>query len=165
MFVEQAMKSAQPDTDTLLMEQRREELQFREEVQNWCQTIDVNGDGTLSRAEFVKNLQQPRGKHMLKLLGIDVLDAELFFECILTDAGKSGVNVSLFTECAMKVKGWAKALDIQILQYETRINQRKYDVMMQECLAQLQKVSTSLQELKQPRRASKVVSVHPIAGV
>ena len=62
-----------------------------------------------------------------------------------------GVNCKLFAECAMKMKGMAKSMDLQMLTYETKMIGQQLANFMEEVTAHTQCANLVLDELRQQR--------------
>eukprot|EP00747_Dinoflagellata_sp_TGD_P129357 gnl/TRDRNA2_/TRDRNA2_174669_c2_seq3.p2 gnl/TRDRNA2_/TRDRNA2_174669_c2~~gnl/TRDRNA2_/TRDRNA2_174669_c2_seq3.p2 ORF type:complete len:187 (-),score=49.46 gnl/TRDRNA2_/TRDRNA2_174669_c2_seq3:266-826(-) len=159
LFVEQALQCAEPDHDAQVFEQRIQEIADRETMKELCQDMDANGDGLITLAEFKRHLRTPKGRHMLKLQGIDVEDAELFFQ-LLVDASESDeVQMRVFRDCAMRMKGMAKSIDLQVLFYETKMlsnrQQHLEDHLSAQMMSILEKLSglTPVQDVPAPAQA------------
>eukprot|EP00747_Dinoflagellata_sp_TGD_P136513 gnl/TRDRNA2_/TRDRNA2_175567_c2_seq20.p1 gnl/TRDRNA2_/TRDRNA2_175567_c2~~gnl/TRDRNA2_/TRDRNA2_175567_c2_seq20.p1 ORF type:complete len:120 (-),score=20.80 gnl/TRDRNA2_/TRDRNA2_175567_c2_seq20:221-580(-) len=118
---------------------------------DFWQTADVNNNGSISYEEFVNHIATPKGKHMLKMQGIDVYDAEFFYDLLVHATGMTEVDVGAFTDCALRMSGHAKAMDVQALHYEIQTIKREHRRSMEECMAQFKLMNASLNELKHPR--------------
>eukprot|EP00747_Dinoflagellata_sp_TGD_P122458 gnl/TRDRNA2_/TRDRNA2_173633_c4_seq7.p1 gnl/TRDRNA2_/TRDRNA2_173633_c4~~gnl/TRDRNA2_/TRDRNA2_173633_c4_seq7.p1 ORF type:complete len:264 (-),score=38.43 gnl/TRDRNA2_/TRDRNA2_173633_c4_seq7:210-1001(-) len=147
LFVEQALQAAQPDEEAVLFKQRVDELRARDAMLDFCSGMDADGSGSLSREEFAEHVKTPKGRHVMKLQGIDVQDAESFFQFLLNANGEEELNLELFTDCALKMRGFAKSMDLQILHYEVKRIQQAQGSFAADCTAQLKSLSASLKYL------------------
>eukprot|EP00747_Dinoflagellata_sp_TGD_P208038 gnl/TRDRNA2_/TRDRNA2_81561_c0_seq1.p1 gnl/TRDRNA2_/TRDRNA2_81561_c0~~gnl/TRDRNA2_/TRDRNA2_81561_c0_seq1.p1 ORF type:complete len:632 (+),score=121.38 gnl/TRDRNA2_/TRDRNA2_81561_c0_seq1:58-1953(+) len=148
MFVEHAMKCAEPDNDEMLLEQRRQELADRDSILDLCRTIDTDGSGTITQEEFDRHMQTNKGRHLLKLQGLDVSEAECFFRVLVAATDSAEVDLSTFVDCAMKMKGQAKAMDLQIMLYEAKMTEHRQAKALSQCLAELHSVKSLLEDLQ-----------------
>eukprot|EP00747_Dinoflagellata_sp_TGD_P114929 gnl/TRDRNA2_/TRDRNA2_172030_c9_seq1.p1 gnl/TRDRNA2_/TRDRNA2_172030_c9~~gnl/TRDRNA2_/TRDRNA2_172030_c9_seq1.p1 ORF type:complete len:235 (+),score=55.50 gnl/TRDRNA2_/TRDRNA2_172030_c9_seq1:52-705(+) len=132
LFVEQAMKAGQPDRDTLIFEQRRQDMKDIEQMKHFWHKMDDDKSGTISLEELHYSLQNEKVKAYLELQGLDIQDAELFFKMISSDSGGE-VDIDFFAETCLKMKGAANAMDLQELMFETKAqakNHRKLEMQI-----------------------------------
>eukprot|EP00747_Dinoflagellata_sp_TGD_P111382 gnl/TRDRNA2_/TRDRNA2_171212_c0_seq4.p1 gnl/TRDRNA2_/TRDRNA2_171212_c0~~gnl/TRDRNA2_/TRDRNA2_171212_c0_seq4.p1 ORF type:complete len:635 (+),score=111.61 gnl/TRDRNA2_/TRDRNA2_171212_c0_seq4:81-1985(+) len=144
MFVEQAMKCAEPDSEELIFEQRKEEIAQKGTITELCREIDADGSGTINLEEFGAYMQTAKGRHLLKLQGLDVDDAETFFHLLTHASQCPEVEIGLFTDCAMKMRGLAKAMDLQVLFYQVKMLERKQEALGNDVTRQLQSLQSTL---------------------
>lgn len=144
IYVENAMKLAQPDRDTRALQKRKEEQVEAAELRFLVKTMDPEGTGQISRAQFMSRLQNEQFKAKLSVLGLDIKDAELFFHIVSSDFEHKEIDVEAFVSGAMRLKGNASALDLQTLSFGTKLihaNQIKFhrslDKRMGEVLSHL----------------------------
>jgi len=118
LFVEQAMKLAQPDLDELLMERRKEDLANAQELRGLFAKLDENHDGTLSFHEFQACMQDVDIVHYCQMKGLEVTDAELCFKMLQEASQNAKVDIDTFIGGFMKMKGVARNIDLMSLQYQ-----------------------------------------------
>merc|ERR1712113_1062074 len=83
IFVEQAMKQAQPHRDMLALEHHRNEKKLEAELTKIISDIDTDNTGTISQAEFAQAFRdKPQLVAYLDHCGLDVKDVRLFFEVL-----------------------------------------------------------------------------------
>eukprot|EP00404_Azadinium_spinosum_P032415 CAMPEP_0180571736 /NCGR_PEP_ID=MMETSP1037_2-20121125/8875_1 /TAXON_ID=632150 /ORGANISM="Azadinium spinosum, Strain 3D9" /LENGTH=304 /DNA_ID=CAMNT_0022589067 /DNA_START=33 /DNA_END=949 /DNA_ORIENTATION=- len=102
VFVENAMKHAQPGRDERSIEECNKMIEVSRELRKECEMMDANGSGTVSLEEFSLHLHKPRLQAKMALLGLNVQDAEMFFrllahmsddeEVVISDFGMDVVN-------------------------------------------------------------------------
>jgi len=114
IFVEQAMKSAQPDRDSVATHLRRREMMEAEELRAQCRQIDADRSGVITLAELAEYFDKGKLKHMLMTLDIDVRDVEVFFDLLRSHDGCE-IRVEDFVEECMKLKGNASSIDLHYL--------------------------------------------------
>eukprot|EP00747_Dinoflagellata_sp_TGD_P193994 gnl/TRDRNA2_/TRDRNA2_60900_c0_seq1.p1 gnl/TRDRNA2_/TRDRNA2_60900_c0~~gnl/TRDRNA2_/TRDRNA2_60900_c0_seq1.p1 ORF type:complete len:643 (+),score=124.77 gnl/TRDRNA2_/TRDRNA2_60900_c0_seq1:56-1984(+) len=144
LFVEHAMKCAQPDKDELILEQRKSELEDKDAMEELCCELDADGSGSITLEEFDRHIRTPKGRHFLKFQGLDVEDAETFFQLISTATDSEGVDVRAFADCILKMRGPASSMDMQIVHYETKMLARRTAKFESETSRVLKKVLNSL---------------------
>jgi len=158
MFVEQAMKNAEPDHEQALFEQRKAELEDQEDMMELCRILDTDGNGMISVDEIRNKLKTSRGRHLLRLRGLDPYDAEIFFKMLAHASGSSQVKLEMFTQCVMRMKGFAKAMDVQLLYYENKLMSQQLQRLRDQVITQLNLVNSALDEL---RRKQSVATSQP----
>lgn len=114
IFVEQAMKSAQPDRDSVAASFRWREVMEAEDLRSECRQIDKDGDGFITLAELADFLETGKFRHFLQSHDIDVRDEEVFFELLRSHEGET-MSIDEFVEECMKLKGAATSLDLHYL--------------------------------------------------
>jgi hypothetical protein len=126
IFVENAMKLAQPDPYTAALEHRKQERQEADQLRSVCKHLDKSGNGHVSFEEFEEAIHRGKLRAHLRVLGLDIKDSRKFFELIkcasgneVVAIGKSEVDMESFVMGCMKLKGTATSLDLQSLLAET----------------------------------------------
>jgi hypothetical protein len=129
LFVEQAMKLAEPDREALFLEKRKAELRSVQELAVICNDLDVDGNGYISEEEFLAQIQNVGSKlrTYMGALGLDKKDAELFFWMLKSANFNMAVEIRSFVAGLVKLKGGATSLDMQALVFQTRIIHRRLD--------------------------------------
>jgi len=117
LFVENAMKLAKPDRDIRALEVCREEVSQQKQLMRLCEELDQDGSGTLTKDEFAKHMNDGKLKYFLATLGLDIKDAERFFEIL--DDENNEIDIGLFVDACMKLKGAASSIDLQDLTLKT----------------------------------------------
>mmetsp|Transcript_92658 Transcript_92658/g.188707 ORF Transcript_92658/g.188707 Transcript_92658/m.188707 type:complete len:110 (+) Transcript_92658:2-331(+) len=83
--------------------------------------MDRDNSGTISRDEFQRHLRSGKLKAHLVVLGLDIKDAESFFDMMAGVAGDDEeVSIDEFVQGCHKLKGGATGVDVQQLMYETK---------------------------------------------
>eukprot|EP00747_Dinoflagellata_sp_TGD_P214498 gnl/TRDRNA2_/TRDRNA2_87346_c0_seq1.p1 gnl/TRDRNA2_/TRDRNA2_87346_c0~~gnl/TRDRNA2_/TRDRNA2_87346_c0_seq1.p1 ORF type:complete len:516 (+),score=89.54 gnl/TRDRNA2_/TRDRNA2_87346_c0_seq1:2-1549(+) len=141
LFVEHATKMAKPDNDSLIFEQRTQEMQDVEEMKALFRGFDRDGDGQITMKELREALTGEREKATLALHGLDVKDAEVFFNLVSEALESEAVNVDSFAESALRIKGYANAMDVQTLLFKSKINAQRSEAMSAEILKQLSQMT------------------------
>merc|ERR1711972_1273086 len=136
IFVENAMKLAQPDRDTLALEHRKNELNEMEELRRMCYDIAPE-DGVINAAHFAEHIKHGRLRAYLSVLGLDIKDAEIFFGMLQSASSNGEVEVESFVEGCMRLKGWATSIDMQSLLFETKVIHKTQRQFFYECFSML----------------------------
>jgi len=156
VFVEKVLKLAQPDMDTLMLEQRRKDEADAKELRELFRKLDVDCSGTISRKEFERCIKNGEVENFLVGRGIDIKDAKTFFTMLSESMDKENeVDIGTVVGSCLRIKGVATSIDLQMLRYEARTAARKQ--------AELSKVvNTLLVSLKQgPGGSSEYAALSP----
>lgn len=156
VFVEKVLKLAQPDMDTLMLEQRRKDEADAKELRELFRKLDVDCSGTISRKEFERCIKNGEVENFLVGRGIDIKDAKTFFTMLSESMDmENGVDIGTVVGSCLRIKGVATSIDLQMLRYEARTAARKQ--------AELTKVvNTLLVSLKQgPGGSSEYAALSP----
>lgn len=130
MFVDKAMKLAQPDENEQLVEKREEYQNISKELRDLIKDMDEDGSGTISIAELEKAGENDRIKFKFEMLGLSVREAKLFFET-LTFPHRRELDIDDFVEACMKMKGPASGIDLQAIDFAVRDIARRMDTHME----------------------------------
>eukprot|EP00931_Biecheleriopsis_adriatica_P021867 TRINITY_DN14181_c0_g1_i1.p1 TRINITY_DN14181_c0_g1~~TRINITY_DN14181_c0_g1_i1.p1 ORF type:complete len:526 (+),score=85.59 TRINITY_DN14181_c0_g1_i1:625-2202(+) len=145
IFVEGAMKAAQPEREIQAWEVHKTEKETEAELRRLCEAVAKGSNGILNREDFTNELMNGRLKAYFSLLGLDVKDAQKFFSMleILSDGQ---VDVDAFVYGCLRMKGTATCLDMQYLLFETKTIRRhqraletRLDRSLREFTAELEK--------------------------
>ncbi|CAE8616101.1 unnamed protein product, partial [Polarella glacialis] len=89
-----------------------------EEIKKFFQSADGDHSGTLSFSEFERHLTNPTVKAYFAGLDIDPDEAKIIFT--LLDVDRSGeIMIDEFVNGTMKLKGYAKSMDLLCLMYDS----------------------------------------------
>lgn len=124
IFVEKAMKLAQPDLEEMMFSKHKEDIQQADELEVLFSRLDLNHNGTISWKEFQARLQDMEIISYLEISGLAVDDAEMFFKMLLSISGKETVDLESFVFGCMKMKGSAMSIDLLRLGYEMKISHK-----------------------------------------
>ena len=97
---------------------------------------DDDGDGNLSKEEFVEAMSLPSVQGFLTSLDVSIRDCRPLFDIL--DDGDGLITIAEFCKGLMQLKGQARALDIVVLQRENA-------KLMKEC----QEIQRSLQSISE----------------
>merc|ERR1719517_41882 len=83
------------------------------------QDLDVDGSGTISQEEIEKLFMQVDMRALLKALGLDIHQARSFFKLLDMDMSNE-VDIEEFVQGLMRLRGWAKGVDVATIMYENK---------------------------------------------
>eukprot|EP00930_Biecheleria_cincta_P071586 TRINITY_DN59076_c0_g1_i1.p1 TRINITY_DN59076_c0_g1~~TRINITY_DN59076_c0_g1_i1.p1 ORF type:complete len:610 (+),score=95.09 TRINITY_DN59076_c0_g1_i1:57-1832(+) len=119
VFVENAMVSAKMERNYLVEQEVAQKESYLRDFKKFFEALDVDGNGDIEIHEVVEILDDPTLAAYLRVLGLEVHDAERLFR--LLDADDSGVvNLTEFLEGCMRVKGVARSIDMYAVMAECR---------------------------------------------
>jgi hypothetical protein len=121
LFIEKAMSTAQPDMSNLIYEQHMRDLKYSEELMSIIQALDTDHSGTISYQEFLSFFQNERYRAFFVARGIDIKDAQKFYQILSSIAGTEEVDCDSFVQGCMRMKGLASSLDVQTIRFECRL--------------------------------------------
>jgi len=156
IFVEHALKLAQPDHESMAFEQRKNELVEMQELARLCRKLDDNDDGAISLDEFHSGLTDNL-KAFFTVMSLDITDATMFFEMLASRSEDNEVDIEAFVAGCMRLKGLATSLDLQTLMFETKLlhkQQREFHVYVGEHLQRITEQVGDLQVRQGPVPAS-----------
>merc|ERR1712061_596304 len=86
-----------------------------------CKELDFDGNGKIDKAQFSNMMNNAKLRAYFGVQGLDIKDAEGFFQMLLEISGDSEVEIGHFVDGCMKMRGGATSLDMQALAFESRI--------------------------------------------
>lgn len=151
IFVESAMKLAQPDRDTLAFEHSKHELAEADELRHLCEELQSDMPGTMKAVEVARHMRSRESKlrAYLSMLGLRVNDSAhisallaVSSPAVCNAGGKpSGpaedIEVNAFVEVCMRLKGFASGVDVQCLALETKALRRTQRQFFHDCTSRL----------------------------
>merc|ERR1712232_228980 len=93
------------------------------ELERLFTRMDVDASGTVSQEEFMNFIEQPELAGFLRVRGIDVKEAKLFFSMVATSGKHCGTNeveIAPIVACCLRIKGTASSIDVHMMRYELR---------------------------------------------
>ncbi|CAJ1348257.1 unnamed protein product [Effrenium voratum] len=125
-FVEKALKLAQPDLESLVMEHHLKDVQDAQAlIVLFCSRLDCVESSNISYPQFKLLAEQHRFRAYLSARGIDIKNVEVFFRMLATASGNSEVEVKVLANALVRMKGFATSIDLQTLNFETKITLSK----------------------------------------
>jgi len=124
IFVERAMKQAQPDRETLALQERRNDIEIHDLLQAALQSVDTNNSGDIDYQELRQALVHPQWRASLTLLGVDIQRTADLFRIMSKSVNSGRLMISDFVERCMELRGPATSLGIETLVATARENER-----------------------------------------
>jgi hypothetical protein len=109
VFIQQTMKIMQQDTDIMVMEKQRAEMNFDKKMRKLFQMLDISADGHISINELEAKMDDPEAKLQAYFLGIDLKDIEDMFDLL---ENPESMTVEDFLAAAGTIRKQAKTIDI-----------------------------------------------------
>jgi len=128
VFVENALKLAQPDRDTLALEHRRKELVESQELREICMAMDRNESGTIDPQEFFASFRAGKLRAHLEVLGLHIKDADVFFQLLMAenDTTEQELDIDEFVAGCMRLRGSATSLDLQTVLHCIKVQTSRF---------------------------------------
>jgi len=128
VFVEKAVCAATPDMEARIMEYRKATQSCAAEVRHVCEALDKNGSGLISRGEFIASLDNEFFAAYLAAIGLDITDAQLFFDMLTEVDGstRDEVRIEQFVSGCLNMRGTASSFDMQRALYESADIRRQF---------------------------------------
>eukprot|EP00930_Biecheleria_cincta_P005781 TRINITY_DN106737_c0_g1_i1.p1 TRINITY_DN106737_c0_g1~~TRINITY_DN106737_c0_g1_i1.p1 ORF type:complete len:658 (+),score=112.29 TRINITY_DN106737_c0_g1_i1:51-1976(+) len=147
-YMERAMKLAQPDMDTLIME--KQIADYRDShllLDLFVRHLHLrNGESKVSIEDFHRLIEDPDFKAYLMARGIDIKNAQMFFKLLsgMEDGGE--VDAITLANACVRMKGVATSIDLQLLSFESRLFVRQQLKAFSSIFEKISKVETTLAE-------------------
>lgn len=151
IFVQRAMKLAEPDQETKAMEVRGTEVEQYEEIRKIVWAADEesgDGSGKLGMLEFCKQIKKGKLGAHLSVLGLDIRDPPRFFRLVKARLQNSGPEIAIdaFIEECMRMRGNASSIDMLTLAHDVKTIQNQCAAMQLDTMLYLQAIAKHLEE-------------------
>jgi len=130
IFVDKAMRSAVPDLHKQIIERRREDLTLVSELQDLFQQMDSDSSNTISKAELMDSLSNIKVSSFFELKGLDIRDAETFFDVLEAGCGDTEIDMDTFVRGFLCMKGPANHVDVVTLTSRIQKMQRTMNLQL-----------------------------------
>jgi len=147
IFVDRALTLAKPDLETLTRDQLVKDIADVEELRHLFLEADLDNSFSISLEEFVQLTAQQRFRSYLHVRGIDIKNAEVFFEMLRTLGGNKDVDLGVLVNTLIRMKGVATSIDLHSLGFETKMLGRKQYAFMAESRERLKNIEDSIANL------------------
>jgi len=117
MFVEAALKSAEPDHDEQALLQRRARFMQARELERFFRNLPPQAAGKITKADLVKIATDPKLNAAFQVFGFEVRDADLFYEVLRKTCGVDEVDLKFMVDACMGMKGPASSIEMQTVCY------------------------------------------------
>lgn len=133
IFVENALQLAQPDPQEALLAHAKQRTRELEELTGLMNAIDGDGNGEISCDEFVRAMENEKVRGVLRSVGVDIKEPELYFKTMSFVAQREHIDLNNFAEQALRLKGAASGIDLHSLIHETKlVRQNIHDIYCQQ---------------------------------
>eukprot|EP00929_Paragymnodinium_shiwhaense_P019677 TRINITY_DN13337_c0_g1_i1.p1 TRINITY_DN13337_c0_g1~~TRINITY_DN13337_c0_g1_i1.p1 ORF type:complete len:723 (-),score=173.78 TRINITY_DN13337_c0_g1_i1:597-2708(-) len=122
-FVEKAFKLAQPDLESLLLSKVHQDRRDAEELRQMFQEANIHKHMSISEEEFNRLIMSTDMGLFLEVRGIDIKDAKLFFKMLCSLSDDQVVDVDVFVNCCLRMKGLATSIDLHTMSFEMKLMQ------------------------------------------
>lgn len=160
MIVDNIMTIGSDDEDVVAMAFRRKNYLAVESARKLFASLDADSSGKISKAEFENAIDTAEVLALLDIVELDARDARLFFAMLLAACEPScaqgvepGVDIDMFVDGCMKMKGSATSIELQCLSFSMKL--------MQETCLHMQMDVMELKEMATASQPSKQCSVAP----
>mmetsp|Transcript_61573 Transcript_61573/g.144297 ORF Transcript_61573/g.144297 Transcript_61573/m.144297 type:complete len:550 (-) Transcript_61573:84-1733(-) len=116
LFLKETLISAANDADMVMEDARREANNYQKKLEELFHLADDDGDGNLSRDEFVETMSLASVQHYLRTLNVSVQDCRPLFDIL--DDGDGLITIAEFCRGITQLQGHARAVDFVILKKE-----------------------------------------------
>jgi len=123
IFVENAMKWAKTDHDSMLAEQREKDSKDAKGLKQLLQLHGQKAD-TITWNEFESFTKNEPVLLYLASIGIEVHNTKAFFKLLLNSSGEDNLEIDAFVTGCMRMKGFATSIDLMALSYEISLIHR-----------------------------------------
>jgi len=119
IFVNDALEVAQWDKDFVEMKEKERTKEILSSLRELFEEADLNQSGKITSREFQTFMNRGDVRAILSTLGLEVPDAEGFFEML--DVDHSGeIEIDEFVVGCMRFRGLAKTVDIETMVHENK---------------------------------------------
>jgi len=131
IFLEKALRNSEPDRHALALERQRAEREDAEALRQLFHSLDFQGEGTLCWEELEDMVEDHMVRATFESLGIDVKDAEMFFEVLTHISGSDIIVIEDFVDGCSRMKGTASATDMASLSFQLKVIRRDMRELLQ----------------------------------
>lgn len=129
VFCSSAIESAASDRDMAMQELQDNRKSTITKLRDLLVSIDVDESGSISFRELERHIHSPDAQPYFELLELDIQDTWAFFK-LLERNGDATVDIDVFLEGCMNLRGTAKALDLARLHHDQQWLMRRQSAFM-----------------------------------
>mmetsp|Transcript_59303 Transcript_59303/g.138906 ORF Transcript_59303/g.138906 Transcript_59303/m.138906 type:complete len:714 (-) Transcript_59303:101-2242(-) len=157
-FVEKALKLAQPDLESLVMEHHLKDVQDAQSlIDLFCSRLGCSETSSICHGQFKLLAGQHRFRAYLTARGIDIKNVEVFFRMLAAASGNAEVEIKVLANALVRMKGFATSIDLQTLTFETKMQLSKQARSVKEVGRHVRRIEkllengTKCQQMPSPR--------------
>jgi len=151
IFIDQAMKMAQPDVNDRALEQRKADINTMHELSEIFKAIDVDHSQTISLDELRACLKDARIASFLDMVGLDISDAETFYVLLASQTGSSEIDLSSLVSGWLRMRGAATSIDLLSFQHRMVIFNKMFYEELSRCREELTALKIDVLERESTR--------------
>merc|ERR1712232_1498853 len=134
IFLEKTLANSQPDREVLALQKRRKDQDDVEALRLLFASLDYDGDGCMTKAEFDEHLRTDEVAGFFAQLEVDIKDAEMFFNLLLSETGTDHVLADDFIDNCSKLRGTATSFDVALISYDVKLLRREINQLTEAML-------------------------------
>eukprot|EP00929_Paragymnodinium_shiwhaense_P061670 TRINITY_DN30828_c0_g1_i1.p1 TRINITY_DN30828_c0_g1~~TRINITY_DN30828_c0_g1_i1.p1 ORF type:complete len:773 (-),score=123.88 TRINITY_DN30828_c0_g1_i1:146-2464(-) len=141
LFVDRALKLAQPDLDLLARDKLKQDQSDAKDLQVILRSLDADGSGRITHDEVQQLVHDIRFRNKLTVLGIDIKDVDMFYRMLASVTHEDEVRIDAFVAGCMRLKGTACSLDLHSLCFQHQASylvQKRFNQHLLEKLGDIQ---------------------------
>jgi len=115
IFCANAVEAAESDRENITYMAAKQCASFKDDCRELFMSIDDDGSGTINHDEFSRHMCRPEILAYLGALELEIADAEMFFRLMSQNSPHGEVDIAMFLDGCLRLKGNAKMLDVQAM--------------------------------------------------
>jgi len=147
IFLDATAQNATQDQQIIIMEELRKKAMYVKRFKNIWRQLDDDNSGDVSLKEIVYHMSDPSLSAFMSNLEVDICDVVQFFEALSHD-GEILVDADTFVDGCLKLKGWARSVDLYGFVQVNRKQMAQQDMLVRRCLQEVKLLRRSLKELE-----------------
>jgi len=141
VFLHETFKVASSNDDIMIIQRERVTQQHASKMNRLFHQADTNGDGVISKEEFMDLLTDRRVKQWLAAMELQIADGEVLFE--LLSNGDGEISPDELVDQVASLKGSARSIDLATLAQETHVLKRMIEDMHEKLSASIELLGSS----------------------
>jgi len=117
VFLQQTFAVAANDPELMVLQRRRNEKKYLQQMNDLLSLIDTNGDRCASLEEFCAAIEDPHVRSLLQAMDLECGDSELLFSVL--DNGDGSLTLDELVHGVRRITGFARSIDVTALTYRT----------------------------------------------